>query len=223
MITFLRKKAREFVDSFYQKDIPSKERIGGPNDFWTILTDHFSNKIIYSGGVGKDIGFEIQLVHRFGCQVFCFDPSPTGIATIKSLENKSPLLIFQPIGLSEVNSDTVKFSMPLNPEEGSFTILKSQSGQENEISFNCRKVSTLMQELGHSHIDIIKLDIEGFEYGVINDIIENNLSITQICIEFHDFFDNIPYSHTKNAVNLLKKSGYSMVHKTGSDYLFVKI
>lgn len=80
-----------------------------------------------------------------------------------------------------------------------------------------------MNEMGDSHLDILKIDIQGFEYGVIEYIIENKLSITQICVEFHHFFKNIPFKWTVASINLLKKNGYSLVHKNGTDYLFVKL
>jgi glutamine amidotransferase PdxT len=111
----------------------------------------------------------------------------------------------------------------LDPSEGSFTLVKSREGQCATALFKCKKVSSLMNEFGHAHLDILKIDIEGFEYGVIEDIFENDLSISQICVEFHHFFDNIPFAQTRKAIKTLKNRGYDLVHKTGSDYLFVKI
>lgn len=39
MLHYLRKQVRGLIDSLYQKAMPNKELIRGPNDFWTILTD----------------------------------------------------------------------------------------------------------------------------------------------------------------------------------------
>lgn len=223
MLYTLRKIARNTIDSFFQKNLPGKETIGGPNDFWTVLTGSFSSKVIYSGGVGKDIGFELKMIERFGCDVFCFDPSPTGIDTIRSLSHPPPQLHFFPYGLSNEDHPAVLFSLPLNPFEGSFSIPQSYKSPEKEVTFECKKVSTLMRELGHTQLDILKIDIEGFEYGVIEDVLSNKLNIDQICVEFHDFYDNIPRSRTRETISKLKRNGYALVHKTGSDYLFVKM
>src|SRR5690554_1691728 len=44
-----------------------------------------------------------------------------------------------------------------------------------------------MTQLGHKHIDVLKMDIEGAEYDVIENILSAQLPITQILIEFRKF------------------------------------
>eukprot|EP00002_Diphylleia_rotans_P028528 TRINITY_DN5764_c0_g1_i4.p1 TRINITY_DN5764_c0_g1~~TRINITY_DN5764_c0_g1_i4.p1 ORF type:complete len:115 (+),score=14.45 TRINITY_DN5764_c0_g1_i4:206-550(+) len=50
------------------------------------------------------------------------------------------------------------------------------------------RLSTIMKLLGHRHIDVCKIDIEGSEWGIIDDLLENKPDIDQIFLEFH-FFD----------------------------------
>ena len=50
---------------------------------------------------------------------------------------------------------------------------------------------------GHDSIDLLKIDIEGFEYEVLEDCLEDRIPIKQICVEFHDFFPEISKAKTK--------------------------
>jgi FkbM family methyltransferase len=202
------------IDYYYSKRIPTKKRIG-TSDNWYILTNHISNAIIYSGGVGKDITFEIALASEYNCSVFLYDPSPTGKNTIESLELPKGINYF-PLGLAE-RDGIVNFSEPINPLEGSFRL-----GGENTVEFECRSISSLMKENKHDQIELLKIDIEGFEYAVIDDIISNKLKIRQIAVEFHDFYKEIKRGTTNRSIRLLKENGYTLVHKRGHDYTFVK-
>ena len=42
-----------------------------------------------------------------------------------------------------------------------------------------------MKSNGHSHLDLLKIDIEGAEYEVLNYLINKSISVTQILVEFH--------------------------------------
>jgi FkbM family methyltransferase len=207
---------REFIDSFYCHDFPSKRQLGSiKTDNWFVLTDNLHNELVYSGGVGKDITFEFALGEEYGCHVFLFDPSPTGIKTVASL-NLPPNISYFPVGLSG-QDNILSFGEPVNPKEGSFRL-----GGERTVEFECRSISSLMKENHHDQIELLKIDIEGFEYDVIEDIIKNKLKIRQIAVEFHDFYKEIKKEKTQQSIRLLKANGYKLIHKRGHDYTFVK-
>ena len=123
-----------------------------------------------------------------------FDPSETGIQTIQQFP-PSPKLHFFPIGLSVEDGNITLYS-PVNPEEGSFTIDHRDPAQL-PVTFPCRKLASLMMEHGHDLIDILKIDIEGSEYGVLSNALDEKIKINQICVEFHHSFMNIPRQQTK--------------------------
>jgi FkbM family methyltransferase len=205
---------RRFIDSFYCRKVPSKQNIGSA-DNWFILTDRINNAIVYSGGVGKDISFEMALANEYAAKIFLFDPSPTGKETIKSLDLPSNVR-FYPLGLAGSDGAS-SFAPPVRPKEGSYRL-----GNENGIEFGCRSLSSLLRENGHTRIELLKIDIEGFEYEIIDDIVANKLDIRQITVEFHDFYPDISKGKTRRAIGLLKKNGYRLFHKRGQDYSFVK-
>ena len=67
-----------------------------------------------------------------------------------------------------------------------------------------------MTDLGHKHIDVLKMDIEGSEYDVIENILNTNISINQILIEFHGRFYDNGILKTKECISKLSKNGFEI-------------
>ena len=84
--------------------------------------------------------------------------------------------------------------------------------------------STIISELGHTHIDVLKMDIEGSEFLVIDDILNSDISITQILIEFHGRFIENGVLKTKNAIGSIISHGYLLYNTSisGEEFSFVK-
>lgn len=219
LISFFRNKGRKIYDSIYCKTLPNKIKLGNECSWFIDTTLLHPGSIVYSGGVGNDISFELALTKKIGCDILLFDPSETGCKTMNKKENEHERLKFFPIGLDKEDG-IVKFSKPENSVEGSFAILRDV--QKDFVEFSCRSISSLTKEFKHQVIDLLKIDIEGFEYAVIDDILKNKIEVKQICVEFHHFFKEIPRSKTSKTIRQLIKRGYVIIHKHRSDYTFIK-
>jgi hypothetical protein len=81
-----------------------------------------------------------------------------------------------------------------------------------------------MKRLGHSKIDLLKINIEGSEYAVIKDMLFSNVPVRQIPVEFHHRFPGVPLSQTEHAVRALIEHGYKIFHisQTGKEYSFLR-
>jgi FkbM family methyltransferase len=216
--TKLRKLARTNWDSLFCSKKYNKLTLGTAGDNWTIV-DNGMMQTIYSGGVGQDISFELDLVKNFNSNVYLFDPSPTGKLTIEKFASMKNFK-FSDYGLSK-NDGYEKFYTPKDMLEGSFTIDPS-AGSVEFTQFRVRRLSNLVKENNHFSIDVLKLDIEGSEYCVLDDILESDVVCRQICVEFHHFFKNGSRLRTLSTIFKLYLNGYIIVHKTGSDYTFLK-
>jgi len=86
-----------------------------------------------------------------------------------------------------------------------------------------KTISTIIYELGHAHIDVLKMDIEGAEYNVIENILKTKISINQILIEFHGYFSENGKNRTKQAIKKLKKNGFEIfaVSETLNEISFI--
>ena len=79
-----------------------------------------------------------------------------------------------------------------------------------------------MEINGHDSIDLLKIDIEGFEYEVLESCLAAEIPIKQICVEFHDFFPDIPKTKTKNLILALQSHGFDLIHRHRHDHTFLK-
>jgi hypothetical protein len=82
-----------------------------------------------------------------------------------------------------------------------------------------------MKELKHNHIDLLKLDIEGSEYDVLDYILNKNISVDQIIVEFHDRFLKNGKRLRRKIINKLENKGYTLfaISRTFEEYSFMKI
>jgi Methyltransferase FkbM domain len=79
-----------------------------------------------------------------------------------------------------------------------------------------------MSANGHHAIDLLKIDIEGFEYEVLESCLAERIPIKQICVEFHDFFPDIPKIKTTNMIRALQFHGFDLIHRHRHDHTFLK-
>jgi FkbM family methyltransferase len=208
----VRHQLRHSFDSLYSTPLPDKITMGVLSQ-WTIVTRGLHpDAVIYSGGVGEDITFEQELIRKFGVKVHIFDPSPVATHTITRANNDS--LLFRPVGLAA--STTAKFSIGGGTD--SSTWLKA-GGSE---TLPCTSLAQEMAINGHDSIDLLKIDIEGFEYEVLEACLAENIPIRQICVEFHDFFPEIPKARTKAMIRTLESQGFDLIHRHRHDHTFLR-
>lgn len=198
------------------------ERLGGTCT-WTINPAELGpSSTVLCAGAGNDISFEKALIERFGCRVILLDPSPTGKATFgRDLISDPALLSFLPYGLAGEDG-TFSFTAPEDPAEGSFSATR-RSGN-HALDLECKSVPTLMAQLGWKRIDLLKMDIEGFEYGVLESLDQNKIDVRQICVEFHHGAGfRATRSDTIKAILNLRRSGMTLVHRVHFDHTFCKL
>ena len=196
-------------------------RLGTEYGGWTInpaLLDPSS--IVYSAGVGEDISFDLALIERFGTTIHAFDPTPRSLAWLKS-QRLPPSFVIHGYGLAKTEGD-LTFNTPKNPAHVSLSILDNHS--TSQITLPVRKLGSVMKELGHSHLDLLKMDIEGSEYGVIEDLVASAIPIRQLLVEYHHRFASVGASHTEDSIKLLEDSGFRLfnISESGEEYSFLR-
>jgi hypothetical protein len=80
-----------------------------------------------------------------------------------------------------------------------------------------------MRELGHTRLDLLKLDIEGAEYEVLKSIGSTRIGV--LCVEFDENFHPLDAGYVDritSAILSLKRQGFEMIHTTGNaNYTFL--
>jgi hypothetical protein len=84
-------------------------------------------------------------------------------------------------------------------------------------------IKNIMANMNHTHIDCLKLDIEGSEIKVLQQMLIDKIYPTIICVEFDLRLKNVDYKNeTKEVINGLENVGYKMMDNDNWNCLFVK-
>jgi FkbM family methyltransferase len=194
-------------------------RLGQDQGEWVVADRLVSREsIVYSVGIGEDISFDLELMRRYGCRVYGWDPTPLAISFMERLETP-PGFTLLPYGLG--TEDCVKAFGGKTHGDRSFS---SNSLSSSKIFVEVRRITSMMRLLNHDRVDILKMDIEGDEYEVIRQIVQDKIIIPQLLIEFHHrWTSRIPAEKTKEHVSMLRGAGYLIfdVSASGGEFSFV--
>ncbi|XP_071152343.1 probable methyltransferase-like protein 24 isoform X2 [Mytilus edulis] len=142
--------------------------------------------LVYSFGINYDFRFDDEMA-ILGCEVHSFDPSMGN--TEKHIRKSG--VHFYPIGIGGKSNDAVI------PRMDQYT------KKHPKKMWKVRTLRQIMESLGHEdrHLDILKIDIESYEWEVLRNILSDNLAsrIRQLNIEYHIF-----NAATRNYVDLLQ-------------------
>jgi FkbM family methyltransferase len=209
-------------DALYRYDIkPRKQLLGSVYGGWTIIPELLTtNSVVCSFGVGNDVSFDLELIRRFGATVHGFDPSPEAIRFISGQVDLPARYRFHPWGLGLIDGES-EFFRPMNGAMYSLNPA-AQHDRAALISLPVKRLSTILQNIGAVFIDVLKMDIEGAEYSLIDPLIESSAKIGQLLIEFHHRIGVAPLNETVNAVKRLRAAGFQLFHvsETSSEFSF---
>jgi len=199
------------------------EKHGSDYGGWNIVPDRLNkDSLVYSFGLGDDISFDLSLIKTFELTVHGFDPTPKSVKWINN-HKLSKNFVFHDLGIYHYDG-FVNFSEPTKKANISFRV-SEENNQLNSRKLPVKKMATIMSSLGHKHVHILKMDIEGSEYNVVEDLIETNIRPDQILIEFHHKFINKNLKNTQDSINSIRKMGYDIFYVSDdqTDYGFIKI
>ncbi len=161
--------------------------------------------IIYSLGIGEDISFDLALIERFGVTVEAFDPTPKVKKWLAS-QSLPPQFRFHEAGIAGHDGDA-SFYLPPRVDWVSHSVIHARQYGRDSVRFPVMRLSTAMKLQGHTRIDILKMDIEGAEYTVIEEIVRQQIPVAQLLVEFHHRLSSLGTDKTRAALSQLEKYG----------------
>jgi FkbM family methyltransferase len=190
------------------------ERIGSDYGGWWVPTRLIDEDcVVYAAGVGEDASFDLGLIDRFGCRVWAMDPTPRSIAY--SGRVGEPRWDFLPFGLWQKDA-VVHFHPPADSAHVSHSATEAR-GRGPGFDAQCHTVTTVMEKLGHDRIDLLKLDIEGAEGPVLDQMLQAGIRPRVLCVEF-DAPDS-PATFLRR-LKRLRRAGYTVRRIEGRNYSF---
>lgn len=199
-----------------------------------------AGSVCYCVGAGEDITFDTELAVQFGCEVRILDPTPVGTRHYAELlrcvrageplssRNGEPfryriapaqlgLLRYLEIGVWD-RAATLRFNEPVRDDYPSYSVTMFQeSGRWIEAPVD--RLAAIMRREGDAAIDLLKLEIEGAEYRVLETVIEDRLDVQAIVVEFDEVWHAKGRSRAhlfriRDASRALQRAGWRLVHST---------
>jgi len=199
-------------------------RLGTPYGGWWILPEGLGpQSIVYGVGVGQDVSWDLAMIERFGCTVHAFDPTPRCLRWVAHQQFPSRFA-FHPWGLAEYDGTATFVMRSADPEWSSYNPSNDTAGATEVVTLDVRRLTSIMRELGHGHIDVLKLDIEGGEFAVLKDLLAGDVRPRQLLVEYHYWGEqrgNIPAF--RESVASLRTAGYRLFARSpnGPELCFV--
>ena len=201
----------------------TKAYFGNEHAEWCVCPTGLSEEsIVYSFGVGADISFDLGLIRQFGMRVHGFDPTPRSITWVRS-QDLPEKFVFHDYGIGG-HDGNVLFRAPEDPNHVSYKAVPGGGPGAPLIEAPVHRLATILKKLGHERIDVLKMDIEGAEYEVVQDLISCRNHVKQLLVEFHHSWQEIGLRRTREAVEGLNRAGYKIfyISPSGTEFSFVR-
>lgn len=200
--------------------------------------------VALSAGAGEDISFDIDLA-RYKYRVLIVDPTPRATAhveeVLKAIQNGDThfaskrvsydldgilpeQITFWPVGLWSTDAE-LRFYRPRNTSHVSHSATNLQRTTEFFVA-QCKCLKTIMDELRLDRVDIIKMDIEGAEAGIIDDMLSNGIFPEVVLVEFDCLRGHRPYQAyrvLRHYLRCLRHAGYSIIWREGYNFTFWRL
>jgi FkbM family methyltransferase len=159
-------------------------------EYWTAIDGDRSLRLNYDlnkNSVVFDLGgyqgdWSEQIYRRYGCRVFVFEPVPGFAHKIaERFRGNSNVSVFE-FGLGSKN-DKIRLTLSDNATS-SFT-----SGQGRVIDGEIKDFAEFVRESGIQDIDLLKINIEGGEFELLDHLISTKYidRVRHIQVQFHQF------------------------------------
>ena len=176
-------------------------------------------------GIGEDARFDEAVVANLKAQLYLFDPTPRSARYVNTRDILSNSK-FQQIAVADFDGIIEMYIDDLEPDLNTTTSVsvRQPKGSESSYSVPCKSIATIMKEEKLTHIDILKIDIEGGGIKVIKNLLEHNIFPEQICGEFErpsgkQAIENY-FSDLKEIFYVLRSKGYRIFRTRDADIGF---
>jgi FkbM family methyltransferase len=176
-------------------------------------------------GLGREISFERALAEDHGMEVHAFDPTPHSLEWLAKQAIPASMVI-HPLGIADIDG-VLDFAPPAVDGHVSMSAVRqtAESGADR-CRLEVRTLPTLLRTLQvGQEISVLKMDVEGSEYGVIRHMLKHDIRPVQLLVEFHHRFGEIGPAETRRAADTLRDLGYALVHVSpnGEETTFVRM
>ncbi len=206
---------------------PERKLDTASSDDWSFCKTLLSeDSIVYSLGVGDSIAFDLGLIANFNLKVYAFDPTPDSVNWVNSQTLPEQFEFHQwAVSGTDGHLRMVKrISKRGKKSKMIWTMMHAQTNDAESIEVPSFTIPSIMKKLNHDRIDLLKMDVEGAEYEIIDTLLDLPNKPKQLLVEFHHRFPGIGKNKTIDCIGKLRKAGYKIfsVSETGREVSFIQ-
>lgn len=222
------------------------DRIGTRYGGWWCCTRLLQpGQLALCAGAGEDVSFDVALNARHGMSVLCVDPTPRAVAHVNGLleaaaagrpytvagsGERYDLSGFEPARFDLVAralwraDGRLRLYAPQDPAHVSHSALNLQH-TDRHIEVPAERLATMLAERGIAELALLKLDIEGAEYAVLDDLLAGDVRPVQLLVEFDEL--HLPLGPSAlvrvgRRIRALQRAGYALVVTEGANFVFLR-
>ena len=207
-------RAKVFLKRLVGKELRLKTELDVASEFsagWHFDPSALNkDSVVYSCGVGDEVDFDLAIINGYGAQVHAFDPTPSSLEMVEQRDLPRQFR-FHPWAVSGEDGTLTLYRRVRRDGSASsvmYTMSPDDAVDEEGIDTPAYTLRSIMDHLGHSQIDLLKLDIEGAEYAVLENLLQTDLRPAQLLVEFHHRFEGIGLERTARLIGRLHAAGY---------------
>ena len=183
---------------------------------WYISPKHLKERpLVVSLGLAENLSFDLGMIQQFAAVVHGFDPTPASRQWVEK---------------NDLPADFHYHALAVAGHDGWLELVERQGkgGKRRGPVLQrapCSRLSTILGDLRIGQIDVLKMDIEGSEYDVLDDILRAGIFPAQVAVEFHHRFEEMGIQKTRRAHQALERHGYRLVHLSpwAEEFLYLRL
>lgn len=142
-----------------------------------------SGDVCYCIGAGGDVSFDLELIRRYGAVVRTVDPVEAYEAQALGSASGEAGFSFRRAAVTTADGPV---RMQAHHELDSRSLSAAGLYETDEwIEVPGLTIASLMEEFGDDHIDLLKIDVEGIEYGLVPTLDLVGLGVRVFAIQLH--------------------------------------
>jgi len=167
--------------------------VGTYSQGWVISSAVVANArpspVVYSFGAGKDVSFDLDLVNAFVEEkkdplVHLLEPDPRSLEWLAKQRLPKRLLL-HPFALGRADTDIPFWLLDKRSGSSVGNEFSKTRDSDVEITVAARTAATIHRELGDGWVDLYKVDLDGYEYEVLDQFAPEALNTSHLLLDMH--------------------------------------
>ena len=188
--------------------------------------DLTSESVVIDAGCSYQADFSLYLMNRHGLRAIGVDPTRKHQDALRAIAARHPGRFSHVPWAIAAHDGTLTFHESGVNESGSLFADHVNVLHDKTTRYDVEAVSlgTLLARLGLPRVDILKLDLEGAEYDLIDRVTASDLQpVRQLFVEFHHHaVRHVGEADTRRMVARLAGFGFRAVSVDDHNYLFYR-